>query len=829
MGEFLGSTSVAEVMGNLYGKEVRIITAIAGTIGAIGGIAVQFKAFGNVTAYFTGISPTEAIIYAGILVTIYSALGGIRAVTRTDILQFFTFGFVLPIIAITMWNQMYYDHQSMKPVFTSSNFQLEELGNTDNPKFWPMISLMFYFTIPTFYPAEFQRILIGHDLRQVKKAFIISAFLLALIILATCWISILVFNVNDSLDPGQLLGFIIDNYAYNGLKGLIIIGIIAMAMSTADSILNATSVVFTHDILTPLNIGINKELGISKCFSVGLGFFAIIFALYGKDLLSIILLANSFYMPIVTVPLLLAILGFRSTKKSVLIAMGAGLITVIILKILDVGDPIFCGILANITFLFSSHYYFKQEGGWVGIKDKRSYIDLVVQENRARIKRANDYNNFSFVAYCQKYFPNNEISYTGLGVYFIVFTLTTMYSIHSELLITNRDNILIIYQIMMVTGIVIATYPIWPMSIRQEQKQTIAQIAWPITSFYMLVLFNIFFLLISNFGLLQSSIFSINLVIVSLLVGWRLASMMIAVGIFIILAIYNEFFSDFVIDFTIGSPGFICAYTLMMIATTLIIFVKPRQEYQILTEEKNEHLNERVGVQEQELREATALKGEFIRNIAHEYHAPMTGISSMAEVLFENYDKLSDQQVRSGIETILKSSVRLDVFDSNISNLSKLSKPDYNLKLEAVDISDLLYKRITTCRKLYEETKRDREFILDIQDDIITNGDKYYLTQVFDNLIINAISYCKQGKIIVALKQDKQGVQFSISDEGIGIPMNELYNIFAEFTVSSKTWTLAGGRGVGLTLCKRVIEVHGGTIEAKSDGRKGAIFSFYLP
>jgi Na+/proline symporter len=70
MGEFLGNNSVAEVMGNIYGKEARIITAIAGTIAAVGSIAVQFKAFGNITAYFTIISSTEAIIISGVIVTV---------------------------------------------------------------------------------------------------------------------------------------------------------------------------------------------------------------------------------------------------------------------------------------------------------------------------------------------------------------------------------------------------------------------------------------------------------------------------------------------------------------------------------------------------------------------------------------------------------------------------------------------------------------------------------------------------------------------------------------------------------------------------------------
>ena len=78
------------------------------------------------------------------------------------------------------------------------------------------------------------------------------------------------------------------------------------------------------------------------------------------------------------------------------------------------------------------------------------------------------------------------------------------------------------------------------------------------------------------------------------------------------------------------------------------------------------------------------------------------------------------------------------------------------------------------------------------------------------------------------MKQNKYGIHFSISDEGVGIPIEELYDIFAEFTVSSRTRTLAGGRGIGLTLCKKVIEIHGGTIKAESDGKKGAKFSFVL-
>ena len=93
MGKFLGMTSVAEALGSFYGKEVRIITAVCGALASTGIISVQFNAFGNIVGYFSGISSSVAIVIAGTLVTFYSAFGGIRSVTFTDVLQLLTFCF----------------------------------------------------------------------------------------------------------------------------------------------------------------------------------------------------------------------------------------------------------------------------------------------------------------------------------------------------------------------------------------------------------------------------------------------------------------------------------------------------------------------------------------------------------------------------------------------------------------------------------------------------------------------------------------------------------------------------------------------------------------
>ena len=111
----------------------------------------------------------------------------------------------------------------------------------------------------------------------------------------------------------------------------------------------------------------------------------------------------------------------------------------------------------------------------------------------------------------------------------------------------------------------------------------------------------------------------------------------------------------------------------------------------------------------------------------------------------------------------------------------------------------------------------------------MVNCDRYYITQTIDNLISNAVNYGRGKTITISIKRTKDNrTSFSISDQGIGIPKTELLSIFEKFSVGSKTKTPAGGRGVGLALCKSVIEAHRGNISATSD-EKGSIFTFTLP
>ena len=128
---------------------------------------------------------------------------------------------------------------------------------------------------------------------------------------------------------------------------------------------------------------------------------------------------------------------------------------------------------------------------------------------------------------------------------------------------------------------------------------------------------------------------------------------------------------------------------------------------------------------------------------------------------------------------------------------------------------------------------KDKEnlwFNLQIEDKLIALCDEYYISRTIDNIIVNAIQYSPQGTITIELKSEQNNtIVFSVKDEGIGIPKEELLEIFDPFTVGSNTKTPAGGRGIGLALAKKVISEHNGKIWAKQNQGKGVTVAFSLP
>ena len=834
LAEFLGSLSIAEAMGGLFGKNVRIITAISGIIAASGMVAVQFKVAGTVFEYL-GVPGKYGILIAGVIITLYSSLGGIKSVTFTDVIQFFTFGTIIPIIGFFILNSLN-SLDDVQVVFSTNKlFDLREVFDFSQPKAFFYLILFFYIAIPGFGPPIFQRIAMAKDVFQVRRSFIIAAITCTFITISICWISILIYVKQPNLAHNDIVKYLVFNNAYPELKILILVSVMAMVMSTADSYINSTSILVVHDIFESLNIRIlDNRLIESRLFSALIGIFSITLAFRDGGLMQLLIGTSSFYMPIVTVPFIMALLGFRSTEKSVLIGMFAGFLTVILWDYVFSKpffnlDSLIPAMISNLVALVSSHYLLKQNGGWVGIKDK-SALEFLQRQRTTKIQEfVSEIKKFHLLKIFKFNTPNNEVTYMYLGLFCIISIYVTMHTIPKETQILYHNLLNLIITSVLFSSTILISYPIWPVPLKRSN--TIA-ILWNLMLFYALICAAFLLVIISKFAQLQVMIFMINLIMISILVRWQWALFLIVSGICLTTFIANSYQFIGTEPSRFISLEFQVVYLLLFLSSILLVFFKPKQEQYDLIEEKSDYLAHRIDNQAIELKKSLELKQEFLRNLEHESRTPITGISSMGQVLWDNYDKLSEQQRRQGVKDIAKSSERLNSLISNILDLSKLSGLNYQLKIEDINFSELVYERVKTCKKLYTEDKyKDfQELILDITDNIIVSCDKDYITTAIDNIVINAMQYCTNGKIIIKLyKNEQEEVVFKVQDEGIGIPKEELYDVFGAFTVSSKTKTPAGGRGVGLALSKKVIDLHNGRIWAKQNPDKGVTIGFNLP
>ena len=826
LAEFLGKISIAEAMGELYGKPVRIITSIAGFIGVSGVIAMQLKISGLLFEYCFDAPSAYGVIIGGVIVTLYSTLGGIKSVTFTDVIQFFTFGTIIPIITLFILSTV----DSMDIVInTLSNnevFDYQEVFDFTKPKAFYYLFLFLFFAVPAFNPAIFQRIAMAKNTNQIRQSFIIAGFTCLFLMIMIDWIGILLLSTHPDLPPNEVVKHLIFDYSYVGLKGLILAGIMAMLMSTADSYINSTSVLVVHDFCKPLGINIIKnELNFSRLASLLIGIFSITLSLYSSSLLQLALTTYSFYMPIVTVPFMMSLLGFRSSGKSVLIGMGAGFLTVISWEIFfkNVGiDGLVPGMGANLIFLFGSHYLLKQPGGWVGIKDVAPLVALRRERKLRLEKLLPSIKSFNLVNICRNNCPKEDGLIAILGLFVMVSGLSSAYTLAKEYQVQYAQLLGIFYPITFCSSAILMTYPLW---LDSQKNANIIGIFWNVIMFSVLICFGFFMVLISQFSEIQLVAFMVNVMVISSFTKWKWSIFNIVSGVIIVSFCYaNYIIVDENNSFSLSQ--FKIAHLLLLVICSL--FLKQKQEQHELTELKADHLGEQIHDMYKELEKSLELKNEFLRNLPHEVHTPIMGITSLGQVLFENYDHFTDEQKRRSLEEIAKNSERLSSLVNNMIGVSKLMSLKYILNKKQINLSYLVYERLDYCKKLYLTGKK-LEFVRDIESDVLINCDEHYITSTLDNLIINAINYSDEGTIITKLKANQNLVEFNITDEGIGIPEEELHSIFGAFVVSSKTRTLAGGRGIGLALCKNVVEAHKGEIWARCNQDKGVTLSFTIP
>jgi SSS family solute:Na+ symporter len=354
--------SIGDMIEKSYGKTAKIITGITGTLKCITTLGGQVSAIGYVSHYFLGLTHLHGILIGIGIIIIYSASGGVKAVTITDVIQFVVLMITIPMIC-NLGLAKVGGYTNLFNALPTSHAGISALSNKDLIRNVDIFLIMcLSFVGPTTAP----RLLMAKNSQQAVVTFYYSALIYGIFFTLISLIGLSAKILKPDLNAVLALPYIIDLLPH-GLRGLAIAGLVAIVMSTADSVVNTASVLIVNDIIVPLSkrvISEERKLKIARLSTILVGTFSIIAAVSWKSILDILIISCSFWTPIVVVPFLFALLGFRVEKKSFLISAIGGSLVLIIWKILKVQTYVYFsaaipGMIGNAIFFFASHYYYK--------------------------------------------------------------------------------------------------------------------------------------------------------------------------------------------------------------------------------------------------------------------------------------------------------------------------------------------------------------------------------------------------------------------------------------------------------------------------------------
>jgi PAS domain S-box-containing protein len=219
-----------------------------------------------------------------------------------------------------------------------------------------------------------------------------------------------------------------------------------------------------------------------------------------------------------------------------------------------------------------------------------------------------------------------------------------------------------------------------------------------------------------------------------------------------------------------------------------------------------------------QLRETDAKKDEFLATLAHELRNPLAPIRNALEIMRVDGHQSSavEQAARLMIERQLEQMVRLI---DDLLDVSRITRGRLELRKERVELADVVRSAVDTSRPLIEAARHELAVELP-PEPVYLDADPIRLAQVLANLLNNAARYTDAGgRIWVTVRQEGDEVEIAVRDTGVGIPADALPRIFDMFAqVDESLERSQSGLGIGLTLVKRLVEMHGGTVTARSDG-----------
>jgi PAS domain S-box-containing protein len=226
---------------------------------------------------------------------------------------------------------------------------------------------------------------------------------------------------------------------------------------------------------------------------------------------------------------------------------------------------------------------------------------------------------------------------------------------------------------------------------------------------------------------------------------------------------------------------------------------------------------------------ASQAKSQFLASMSHELRTPLTAVIGLADLLLLERDPLNDRQ-REYLDGIASSGRHLLALVNDVLDLAKIEAGKTELKFEAIPIHDAIDEGVKAIGPLADT----RGVLLEPATIVAVpnvRADRVRLRQILYNLISNAVKFTDRGgRVRIRARRDEDRVSIAVIDTGIGIAardLSRLYRSFEQLTLPSGD--RPGGTGLGLALTKRLVEMHGGTIDVESELGVGTTFTVRIP
>jgi signal transduction histidine kinase len=260
---------------------------------------------------------------------------------------------------------------------------------------------------------------------------------------------------------------------------------------------------------------------------------------------------------------------------------------------------------------------------------------------------------------------------------------------------------------------------------------------------------------------------------------------------------------------------------------------------------KLNEVNKELDEANKELEKLDSMKTEFLSTVSHELKTPLTLVKGFADLISKRLEdvvfphvKTADRkvqksisQVENNLNIIVSEGDRLTDLVNDLLDITKIESGKVEWKEEPISVAEIIERATAITGSSFEEN--ELELVKDVEDglpEVVGNKDR--LVQVMINLITNAEKFTEKGSVTCRARERNNEIMISVIDTGIGVSEGDQEKIFEKFVQVKASMTIKGkprGTGLGLPICKEIVERHGGRIWMESDLGKGSNFSFTLP